>query len=327
MKRLHPLLFVALLALSVWAVLYRRAPRSAEVAPFKAVALSERTLEVIALPGAALFATLDLRALGGSSWGGAALEQLLPFAGQREDCTRAVLAVVEQLALTIPAEGSTSDAPEFGVVALGENLKAAQVLDCAARVLRAHGGEPEPSRLGEFYTLRDAQRHGQLAVRDGGPLVLSGGSTFNALLERSRGVLAPSDGARERLHVALRRELGPAPLRLTWVLPPGWLERWLEDAAVSRSPLSELRALALRGSLAEQLSLKALLAADNDAGAQRIEAFLRATEADVRPIADAMLGSGQSPRVHIERAGLRVQLTTAFDARALVSRWLDPSPR
>ena len=127
--------------------------------------------------------------------------------------------------------------------------------------------------------------------------------------------------------VALRRELGPAPLRLTWVLPPGWLERWLEDAAVSRSPLSELRALALRGSLAEQLSLKALLAADNDAGAQRIEAFLRATEADVRPIADAMLGPGQSPRVHIERAGLRVQLTTAFDARALVSRWLDPSPR
>jgi len=210
-----------------------------------------------------------------------------------------------------------------------------EVLDCATRLLQAHGGEPEASGLGGFQRLRDKKGLAELAVRDGGPLVLSEGSYFRALLERTSGARPVREGAHdaaesltrdEQLHKALRRELGPAPLLVTWVLPPGWLQRWLEDPEVSRSPLAELRALALRGDIGEQLSLRATLAAESAAGAERIEALLRGAQAEFRPVIEAVLGAGPSERIRIVRSGQRVELSLAVDTRALVTRWLD-APR
>jgi hypothetical protein len=288
----------------------------AHAAPARAFSLAE-----MALPDAALVATVDLRALRKSLWGHVALEQLLTLAGKSEECARSTIDQVEQLTLAIPAEGSTSTAPELGVIAEGD-LQASGVVECATRLLRARGGQPEASQLGGFRRLRDKHGLGELAVRDGGPLLLSEGSYLRALLERTSGGHATRQGVSERLHSALRRELGPAPLLLTWVLPPGWLERWLEDPEVSRSPLAELRALALRGEIGERLSLRATLAAESAAGAEQIEAFLQRAEAEFRPLTAAALGSGQGPGIRITRSAERVMLSIEVDTRGLATRWL-----
>jgi hypothetical protein len=325
LKTLHLSLFVALLGLSLWLTAHRRAPRalatSVAAAPSAHTTLAELALP---LPGAALVATLDLDALRGNLWGRAALERLLPLASQSDPCARAALTQLARLTLVIPAEGSTSAAPELAVIAEGP-LQAHPVLDCATRVLRARGAEPEPGTLGSFQHLSDKKAGGELAVKDGGPLILSAGSYLRALVERSDTGRGPSEDTRQQLHSALRRELGPAPLLLTWVLTPGWLERWLEDPEVKRSPLSEVRALALRGELGDELVLSANVVAENPAGAERIEQFLLATQADLRPVLEAVLGPNQGQKLRTTRDGSRIELHTRIDTRALVSRWLDPA--
>lgn len=325
MKTLHFSLFVALFGLSLWLTAHRRAQRTfapvVATAPTARAALAEVALP---LPGAALIATLDLDALRGNLWGRTALERLLPLASQGDPCARAALTQVARLTLAIPAEGSTSAAPELAVIAEGP-LHARRVLDCATRVLRGRGAAPESGTLGSFQHLRDEKGRGELAVKDGGPLILSEGRYLRALVERSDAGQVRSQDAHQELHRALRRELGPAPLLLTWVLTPGWLERWLEDPEVERSPLSELRALALRGDLGDQLSLSAKLAAGSPTGAQRLEQFLLATQADFRPVLEAVLGPNQAQKLRTQRDGSRIELRVQIDTRALVARWLDPS--
>lgn len=305
---------MALLALSGWATLERRSPR-----PSPRAAPPLATLSELALPGAALAVSLDLEGLRKNLWGQAALEQLLPLAGSSAECTRAALAQVERITLTIPAEGSTSSAPDLAVLAEGQRLRAAPVLACATEVLREQGGEPQPSRLADFERLRSRSGQSELAVRDGGPLIVSGDRFVRALLEPRRERATPT--ARETLHRALRSELGPAPLVLSWTLPPGWLERWLEDPEVARSPLADVRALAIRGDIAEEVSLRGLVLTESEQAAQRIEAFLRSTRTELAPLLDASLGPGQSERLQITRKARQVELSLRISTRLLVASW------
>lgn len=324
MKRLHALLLFALLALSAWLVSRHRAAREAVSGESAAVkrGQSSRTasVEQLALPGAALIASLDLEALRGNVWGRAALEQLLPSEAKAEACTRKVLDDVQRLLLTVPSSSSIAAEPEFAVLAAGR-LRATPVLECASRLLRARSGEPTPSRSGAFQCLRDRKGQGELAVRDGGPLILSGGGYFRALLERATGA-PPESGSREALHVALRRELGSAPLQLSWVLPAGWLETWLEDPAVKSSPLADVRAVSLSGALDDVISLAATIRAENQSSAARIESFLDNARVDFSGFIDAYLGPGAAQQIRISRSGPRIELTLRLATRSLAARWL-----
>jgi hypothetical protein len=308
-KRLHSLLFVVLISLSAWVVGRQRAARPTNVGSALSTstkAKASRSIHELVLPGAALIASLDLGTLRRNVWGRAALERLLPSEAKTEACARSALGEVERLVLAIPSASSVNADPEFAVLAEGK-LQAPAVLECATRVLRARSGEPTLSRQGTFQCLRDKKGLGELAVRGGGPLILSGGGYFRALLERAEGGPV-QNGPREELHLALRRELGSAPLRVTWLLPAGWLEAWL------------------RGELDDVVALGAVIAAENDASAARIEAFLRAAQVDFRDSLDAYLGPGASQQINVARSGSRVELSLRLGTRTLAARWLAETP-
>ncbi|HWA73112.1 MAG TPA: hypothetical protein VG937_12275 [Polyangiaceae bacterium] len=327
MKRLHSLLFVVLISLSAWVVGRQRAARPTNVGSALSTstkAKASRSIHELVLPGAALIASLDLGTLRRNVWGRAALERLLPSEAKTEACARSALGEVERLVLAIPSASSVNADPEFAVLAEGK-LQAPAVLECATRVLRARSGEPTLSRQGTFQCLRDKKGLGELAVRSGGPLILSGGGYFRALLERAEGGPV-QNGPREELHLALRRELGSAPLRVTWLLPAGWLEAWLEDPAVKSSPLADVRAVSVRGELDDVVALGAVIAAENDASAARIEAFLRAAQVDFRDSLDAYLGPGASQQINVARSGSRVELSLRLGTRTLAARWLAETP-
>jgi hypothetical protein len=327
-KRLHWLLFVLLMLLSAWLVSRQRAARSENagrtLGAVPAKAKASKPIQGLVLPDAALIASLDLGTLRRNVWGRALLEQLLAREAKTEPCARSVLGEVERLVLAIPSASSVNADPEFAVLAEG-NLRALPVLECARRLLSARSGEPTQSRQGTFQCLRDQRGRGQLAVRDGGPLILSGGSYFRTLLARAEG--GPTqNGPREERHSTLRRELGPAPFLLTWLLPAGWLEAWLEDPDVKSSPLSDVRSVSVRGELNDLVMLGAVIEADNDASAARIEGFLRAAQIDFQESIDAYLGPGASQQIRVARRGPRVELSLRVGTRALAARWLAETP-
>jgi hypothetical protein len=323
-KRLHWLLFVLLSSLAAWLVVRQRAARPASLVTTAAKAKASRPIHELVLPDAALIASLDLETLRRNVWGRAALEQLLPNEAKTEACTRSVLGEVERLVFAIPSASSVNVDPEFAVLAEG-NLRAQPVLECASRLLSARSGQPARSDQATFQCLRDQKGRGELAVRDGGPLILSGGSYFRALLARAEGGPAQK-GPREELHSALRRELGSAPLQLTWLLPAGWLEAWLEDPAVKSSPLADVRSLSLRGELNDLVVLGAVIAAETEASAARIEGFLRAAQIDFQESIDAYLGPGASQQIQVAQRGTRVELSLRLGTRALAARWLAETP-
>lgn len=314
MQRVHLAVLLTLVTLAaVWMLTGREKSLS------KAPAVRAADLLHIALPSAALAATVDVTALAESPLGRALLAQAASAAAREPNgCAKRLLAEARRVVVTIP-ESSTAQglgaATDVAVLAEGDVL-ADEVLACAEALMGARGGRPVREAAGSFMVLRDrgtAIGRGELAIRDGGPLILSGGAYFRELIERGTAEAGASDAPRSAQHLALRASVGRAPLVLSWVLPPGWLERWLEDPQVTASPLANIRSVALRAEAGDALRVVAIVAASDTGAAIRLQRFARRMLDDL-----AIGGDGQGTgRWAVAREAERVTLTLNLDAREL----------
>jgi hypothetical protein len=314
--RVHVVLLLGLLAGA--AALVSRSAREGERTSAAPV-IDEAA--AILLPDAALFATLDVAALSRTRWGRSALSAALATSAEGEACADEEIRKIRRLAFALPFESnarrrSTETGVELALVAEG-GFDATGASACAFAVLHRRGGEPARSHVNGFRVVRDRRGSGELAVRDGGPLIVSGGGYFRELLERWPQQDSPREhvalpgvmpSVQERLHRALRAAAAPAPLLATWVLPPGWLEGWLGDAELGRSPLGSIRALVIRGEATHALAFQVRLTAESAEAAAELEPFLRRLGAG----AAMFLSQGAAPAPKITRAGatLDVRFTT-----------------
>src|SRR5206468_2100558 len=148
-------------------------------------------------------------------------------------CEASLLGEIDELAFAMPSEtgADTASGDTFALIAAGR-FTAANVGACAEARIRTRGGNPLKTTLGSFTSLREQNRAGELAVRDG-LFVLSNGAYLRELIDATDGHRAdgtPAEHQRDELHVELRRVTGRgAPVIATLVLPPGWLSRTLAD--------------------------------------------------------------------------------------------------
>jgi hypothetical protein len=115
---------------------------------------------------------------------------------------------------------------ELGLAAVGD-FDAAAVADCAAAIVRLHGGDPVRTTLGGFLTVRDrgGASEGEVAARDGGPVLLSGGRYLRDMIDAAEG-RSPSLRSEAR-HRALREAVGvDAALVVSWIAPRRGRRSW-----------------------------------------------------------------------------------------------------
>lgn len=298
---------MASLVAAVWLGARRRPGR----APDSAIALSE-----IVTPGAALIATLDVEELRRHPEAEGVLERWVTRDTALERCALDVLRHAARVSLVVAAADQGATGPsDVAVVAEGP-LEAKGVLACAEKLVKKRGGHPLPGSAGVFRTLWDGAGPGRLAVRDGGPLILSGGDYFQDLLGRASGTIPVDEGVREKLHAALRRRLGPAPFLMTWVPERGWLAGWLGDPELEHSALSETRVLGLTARPGPSVELLLLLGAEGEPGAQRIADFVE--EARSHPGAlSTLLGPDLSHELSVRRDRDAVLLKLSLPASRL----------
>ncbi len=255
-------------------------------------------------PGPALVVTLDpWRLTQGSARdalvrGGASL-----FGMGGGECEVATLLGARQVALAVAGQNQARPATELEIalVASGD-FDSAKVSACAEQAIARRKGHAVRTRIGSFLTVRDQEStSGEVAVRNGGPLVLSGGGYLRKILDLADGkpaVKGELENARDALHRTLREGFGKnAPLVATLTLPPGWLEAYLDDPEARLSPLARLRSAALRvepagdGYLAE-----ALLVHEDARAAEEVETFLR----EVLDTFGSLVEQQTSPRVRAQ---------------------------
>lgn len=202
------------IAASTWVVMHSgRAPRVSKPAPSLLRAVPA---------GPALLVTVDVEALGEA----AALELLRAgggaLLGLRETCGFEPVLGLRQLAFALPL-AEPGQAPDFALIAQTA-LDVEPVLRCAEAVIRKRGGTPVRSALGEFRSVRDQKKPlGEIAIREGGLFVLSGGQYFRDVVDAASGRIAPDPAARARdlKHGEIRRKLTPAQLVVTMLDGPG----------------------------------------------------------------------------------------------------------
>ncbi len=213
-RTLSWLLLVVALGASV--LLVRRAKQHA-APPAREVDIAS----VIPL-GPELLVTADVAALSPA----VALELLRAgggaLLGLRDICGFEPLLGLRRVALAVPARSqATPAASDFAFVAQ-TSLKVEPVLRCAEAVIRKRGGQPVRSSLGRFTSVRDQGKPlGEVAIRDDGLFVLSGGQYFRDVVDAANGGGLGDDAARLRtqVHDGIRRRLAPSVLVVT--LLPG----------------------------------------------------------------------------------------------------------
>ncbi|HYJ07643.1 MAG TPA: hypothetical protein VEX18_01505, partial [Polyangiaceae bacterium] len=169
------------------------------------------------------------------------------FLGLQKDCGFEPLLALRRLAFAIPSRPPEA-ASDFALIAQ-TTLHVEPVLRCAETLIAKRGGRAVRSQLGPFRAVRDqAKPGGELAIRDDGVFVLSGGEYFRDVLDYLNGSAAPDETARLRaaVHSGLRRQLGAADLVVT--LLPGRL-----------MPLQEVQGLGLALRLKQRLELAGFL--------------------------------------------------------------------
>jgi len=265
------------------------------------MAREQRTPLSIIPPGSAFVLTADLRKLEQASLG-AFLAQRLGHAGGAGKfatlCGFDPVARLDQLAFSVPSAGlDAQEHPEdFGIVASGR-FTAAEIMRCAKAATAEHGGETVQTKLGSFSTARDRKTSGEVAARDGGPLIVSGGGYFRELLDAADGHAPQRDDARDARHVELRRSLGPGPIVATWVLGEGWFERVSGGETNPRlSPLSALEAVGARVDVASDIAAKIA----------SLLGELRSS-LDALPLDPAL--TGMAKRVTVSQTGARLKLS------------------
>lgn len=215
----------------------QRAPRTERAAqrvvdPMLLVPAGAELIITADVEGLAVAAGPELLAAGGSR-----------FLGLQNDCGFEPLLALRRLAFAVPAR-SPDAGSDFALV-LQTTLQVEPVLRCAETLIGKRGGRPVRSELGRFRTVRDQTKPGgEVAIRDDGIFVLSGGDYFRAVLDALSGAATPDETARLRsaVHAGVRRQLGSADVVVT--LLPGRL-----------LPLAEVQALGLALRVQQRLEL------------------------------------------------------------------------
>ncbi|HEX3776193.1 MAG TPA: hypothetical protein VHV51_17095 [Polyangiaceae bacterium] len=310
-RAIHVGVLVGAIALATWVFGVRawhpHASRSAA---------SERASPLAIIPpGAAFVLTADIAQLRHAALGSALAAHFAKLgAGDLSHlCGFDPLASLDQLALAVPEAGEQADAQaeDFGIVATG-HFTAAQIMDCATAAIRARSGDPVSTALGNFSSVRDRKAEGgEVAARDGGPLIVSGGSYFRALLDAAAGN-APKlehQDPRDARHVALRRALGAGTIVATWLLSPGWFERVSGDNSGRLSPLRSLTALAARVAVDRDARVTVFVDSADDTNASDVKALLEQLQASLASLPLDPTLSGAARRVVISERGARLTLT------------------
>jgi len=208
------LLLLVALAVSGWLV-HRAKPRAAVAPDFELLT---------AVPaGPELLVTADVAALSPA----VALELLQAgggaLLGLRELCGFEPILGLRRVAFAVPFRAQNAPgASDFAFLAQ-TSLTPEPVLRCAEAVLRKRGGQPVRSSLGRFTSVRDQGKPlGEVAIRDDGLLVLSGGQYFRDVLDAANGVALGDEAARlrTRVHAGIRRRLAPSQLAVTMLPGP-----------------------------------------------------------------------------------------------------------
>ncbi|WP_437675404.1 hypothetical protein [Sorangium sp. So ce131] len=277
--------------------------------------------------GALLVATLDLPALRASPAFAPFLraEREIPGLGKVSDvCGFDPLAGLTEVAIAIPAGGEGGD---FGLVAAGA-VQHEALLACAAKVVKARGGQPVVTQVGGFRAVRDssAEGRGEIAVRPGGPILLGGGAYLRAMIDSAEGRAAPlgEGGA----HGQVAGEVGQGAARVTVVLTPEQrreLEGELAPGGAGRSPAASILAGGAAVALGPEIAVHAAVLCDAEAPCAELGAQLRAArDARAADFAVRLAGFGTLlRRIEIAAAGkaLHARVTLSADeAGVLVDR-------
>lgn len=305
--RVHALLLMVLTVAALGLV--RRQTSGSARLPLEA----RSDLVEVLLPQASLLLTVDVAALAQRPWGRALLNQLARGTQDSPGCVREQLGRFRRIGVALyPSSGDSPDV-ELGILVEGR-FEAESLVDCAAATIRARGGAPVRSTLNGFDVVRDRKSTSALAARDGGPVILSGGAYFRDLIDRASRPPAGERGLTERLHLALRERATPAPLLATWVLPPGWLARWLGEPEIAGSPYATIRAVVVRAEPGDALRVNVQLSTEDAGAAARLEPLVRRLAPQLR----ALIAPRSAHPASISRSGEHVVVGLSFSDAELL---------
>lgn len=284
--------------------------------------------------GAELEAVVNLDRLRQSPLGATLTNdgRMLPGIGRLNDvCGFDPSRQIRALGVTIAA-APNARVPDFGVAATGE-FSARRISACARAVIRRRGGVPVQTRIGSFLAVRDEKGHGgEIAVRDGGPVLLGAGSYLLAMIDAADG-RAPAASSDE-FQAALQRAVGErGTLVVSAVLPADWPERWAGAELGRASGLSKVRAIALRLDLAPSVEARAVIGCSAVPSCQAVRRVLDQLVADwLTPRLEHALGRPLAHPIQVRAAPreVRVDLDLAQpEAQTLLERLaalLGPAP-
>ena len=264
---------------------------------------------------APLLATLDLDKLRQSPLGRRLLAagELPGFGRLDEVCGYDPVLEVRALGLVVPS-ATDSDAGDFGIAAIG-SIGAQRLSTCASTLIQKRGGTPALTHIGSFMTIRDRTRPGgELAVRSGGPLLISSSHYLREMIDASDG-RAPS-AERDTLHRALRRAIGEdGTLVSSFIVPEGLLAE-LGGEASKRSLLGQVKAIALRLDLEKDVQLRAVIGCAVAESCRELGATLeQLAKTHARPLLERELGVASAERLRVSVHENQVRASLALGER------------
>jgi len=235
---------------------------------------------------------------------------------------------IDSLLVSVPsAADGDSDSGEVGIVVFGD-FSASRIVSCAGAVIGHRGGESAVTRIGTFTTVRDRRdaASGEVAIRDGGPAILGGGSYFRDLLDvaDARGKSVASTG----VHAALRHAVDPTSdgaVVTTWI--PNPRRPALADESGGQR-WAALRGLALRVDVQPEIDLELLLVCSPEMGCKDLAEAVRRTKRSLTSELRAATGLDLE-RVDIDEKLDRIELTLRLspsEAQVLIDRLIRFGP-
>jgi hypothetical protein len=317
-RAIHIGVLVSALALGVW-LFGSHWQRTSAPARSASPGTASSPLAIIP-PGSAFLLSVDVAQLRHAELGPLLAHRFGRIGSNAGDLTSLCgfdpLLALDQVALTVPSAGVSpvEHEDDFGIVATGR-FSARQITRCASAAISRRGGDPVDSELGAFSSVRDRKADGgEVAARDGGPLIVSGGRYFRELVDAAEGRVATSEheDPKDAEHVALRRTLGPGTIVATWLLPDGWFERFSGDDRARLSPLRALKALGARLDLDRELRVSVLLECADAASATEIATLVEQLRASLGALALDPTLSGAAQRITARADGARLWLNLAL---------------
>ncbi len=299
----NALVFAAGLSVLVGAVVWisqKRDPVRASVSALDAVP-----------EGALLVGRAELEPLRRSGIAGPLLSEAreIPGLGKVADvCGFDPLDGLTEIVIAIPAAG---DDGAFGLVAAGLINRDALVA-CATKVIEGRGGRPVVNTIGSFRTVRDAslaKSDAEIAVREGGPVLLGAGRYLRSMIDTSEGQIPSIRG--DKGFTRLNNDVGRGAITVTVVFSEEQRRLLAEELSRSpsqSSPAASVVGLGLAVAVEEHVLLHGIVACDRaPACAELSNIFDKRRKAEADGLVVRLLGIGPAlERLRIDAEGERV---------------------